>query len=411
MNHQIWIVSELYYPEETSTGYLLTQIAEGLADEYKVRVVCAQPTYAARGTHAPSQENRRGVDIYRCGGTTFDKNIFTLRLINVVSISITIFWTLLAKIHRSDKVLVVTNPPLLPFLTLLACRLRGAKCVLLVHDVYPEVLIATGFIGSHSLFARMLAWVNRWLYGNMERIVVLGRDMRTLVQDKIPERKTDIVVIPNWADLELVAPAPRSQNSLLGQLNLQDKFIIQYAGNMGRTHGLEKIVHCSRILQNNMPEVHFLFIGSGAKRKWLEEAVVQTNIENVAILSSRPRNDQPTFLNACDVAIISFVSGMAGVSVPSRMYNIMAAGKPIIAVADSWSELALVVQEEQIGWVVAPDATPDELAKVIIEAHSDPQRLTVMGERARHAAEARYSLARAIQGYSDLFGSHPHATN
>jgi glycosyltransferase involved in cell wall biosynthesis len=193
---------------------------------------------------------------------------------------------------------------------------------------------------------------------------------------------------------------------LLAELGLgTNRFVVQYAGNMGRTHGIEVLLDAAVLLKEEA-EYQFLFIGSGAKKSWLEEQVARHDLRNVTILPNRPRSDQNNFLNACDVAIISFLSGMAGVSVPSRMYNVMAAGKPIIAVCDSESELALVVREEDIGWVVPP-GDAQAIAGVIRAAHSDRRRLTEMGERARVAAVTKYPLSRAVESYSELLRTAP----
>jgi colanic acid biosynthesis glycosyl transferase WcaI len=403
MSGKVWIVSELYYPEETSTGYLLTKIAEGLAEHRRINVLCAQPTYSARGVRAPSQEERNGVTIYRCRATTFDKNKLLLRLINLVTISLSIFLQAVRKIGKQDCVVVVTNPPLLPFLVAFACSLRGAKCLLLVHDVYPEVLIASGISQPHSVFTRLIAWLNRRLYGNVERIIILGRDMERIVSKKFEKDSRRTVIITNWADLDQIFPSPRNQNSLLEELGLSKKFVIQYAGNMGRTHGLESLLESARRL-SEIGDVHFLFIGSGAKKRWLEEAVANHEIRNITLLGNRPRSDQSNFLNACDVTVISFMPGMAGISVPSRMYNILAAGKPIIAVADSDSELALVVKEEGVGWIVPPDQ-PDKVVEAILDARAHPECVAEMGMRARAVAENKYSLSKVIESYTYLINS------
>jgi glycosyltransferase involved in cell wall biosynthesis len=236
----------------------------------------------------------------------------------------------------------------------------------------------------------------------MRAMIVLGRDMERLVMRKLGRVHPPVVIIPNWADMEQVTVGERHDNVLLNELGLTHKFVIQYAGNMGRTHGLEGLLESARKLSYK-PEIHFLFIGWGAKKHWLEETTQKEGLQNVTILANRPRDDQNNFLNACDVAIISFVPGMAGVSVPSRMYNIMAAGKPIIAVADSDSELAMVIQEEQLGWVVPPDQ-PDRIIETILEAWASPDRVQ-MGLRARQAAETKYSLQHVIQAYSELIHS------
>jgi glycosyltransferase involved in cell wall biosynthesis len=240
----------------------------------------------------------------------------------------------------------------------------------------------------------------------MERIIVLGRDMRALVARKMGGVCHSIIIIPNWADVNEITPLPRSQNGLLQELGLAQKFIIQYSGNMGRTHGVESLLACAHQL-SHQPDVHFLFIGAGAKKNWLDKTVQRDDLRNVTVLPTRPRNDLASSLNACDVAIISFMAGTAGISVPSRMYNILAAGKPIVAVADDDSELALVVREAQIGWVVPPGQT-DRIVEAILEARANQKRLIEMGWRARAVAEQNYSFERIIQAYCDLIRSLDH---
>jgi colanic acid biosynthesis glycosyl transferase WcaI len=397
---RIWIISELYYPEETSTGYLLTQIAEGLARQFSVNVLCSQPTYGARGQRALWNEIKNDVNIYRCWGTTFNKDILPLRIINMVTITLSIMINALRRIGPKDFVLVVTNPPLLPFAISAASFFRRFKSILVVHDVYPEALMVVNGTQPGTLFNRLVAYLTRILYRHMKRIVVLGRDMALLVRGKLPAEYQSIVIIPNWADIDLIFPGSRCDNLLLTEINLMNKFVIQYAGNMGRTHGIEYLARCAEKLKGDS-DTHFLFIGSGVKKKWLKHAVNARGLSNITILDKRPRSDQLNFLNACDVAVISFMPNMAGVSVPSRMYNVMAAGKPMIAVTDPDSELALVVREEDIGWVVSPGDI-DGLRMAILEAKADPNLLVQMGKRARQAAETKYSFERANKAYTEM---------
>jgi glycosyltransferase involved in cell wall biosynthesis len=396
----IWFVSELYYPEETSTGYYVTKTAEGLAEHRPVGVLCSQPTYSARGVQASKTETRRGVSIRRCAGTALDKDVSVFRLFNLVTISISIFWNALRQFRRSDVVFVATNPPTLPYLVLLACRMRGARCVLMMQDVYPDALVAGGWLRPQSLLRRVLARFQRSLYSGVERVVVLGRDMQSLVARQIRQRAERIVIIPNWADLDQITPLPRRDNALLARLGLQDKFVIQYSGNMGRTHGLESLVEAAGRLKNDA-DVHFLFIGSGAKKRWLERAVALESLPNVTILPHQRRSDLAVALNACDAAIISFVPGMAGVSVPSRMYNVLAAGKPIIAVADADSELSRLVLEERVGWVVPPNDV-EGIVRAVRAARDDPALLADMSSRCRPAVENKYSFERVIAAYRAL---------
>jgi glycosyltransferase involved in cell wall biosynthesis len=400
MPERLWIVSELYHPEDTSTGYFLTRIAEGLARHMSVRVLCGQPSYGARGMRAPARETRHGVQIWRAPATTFDKDRLLLKLVNSTTISVSLLTHALWQLRRGDRVLVVTNPPVLPFLIRAACFLRGSAFLLLVHDVYPEVLVATGLVRRNGLPARLLGWLTKLLYRSAMRIVVLGRDMEALVTDKLGGDQDTVTIIPHWGDVDEIGPAGRSQNALLRGRGLEHKFVVQYSGNMGRAHALEPVLEAARRLRDRN-DIHFLFVGTGAKKNWLKGAVANDQLPNVDILPYLPRIELDVSLNACDVAVIPFIPGMSGVSVPSRMYNVMAAGRPILAVADESSELARVVREEGIGWVLPPGA-PDNLADTILEARANPRRLAEMGARARAAAEERYTLDRVTAAYRTL---------
>jgi len=394
-----WILSELYHPEETSTGWIMTGIAEGLARRFDVKVLCGQPTYSARGTRAPTVEVRGGVEIRRCASSTLDKDRLAQRLLNAASLSASIFLHALWRVRRRDLVLVVTNPPALPFLAAAACSIRRARCVLLIHDVYPDALVATGLIRAGGWRERLLSRATRLLYRRMARVITLGRDMTALVAAKCPEAADRVVPITNWADLELVHPRPRSRNAMLARLGLTEQFVAQWAGNMGRTHALEDVVAAAERCQRR--GVHFLFAGAGAKKGWLESEVARRRLANVTIIPNQPRASSEVLLNACDVAVVTFVPGMAGVSVPSRMYNILASGKPMIAMVDSSSEVAAVIEQERIGWVV-PVGDVDGLVAAIAAARSDPSALAAMGENARRAAERKYSAASVLAQYMRL---------
>jgi glycosyltransferase involved in cell wall biosynthesis len=399
---RILVLSELYFPEQTSTGYLLTKTSEGLAESFDVKVISGPATNFLQKTSAPNYEIRNRVEIFRCKGTSFDKNSLLGRLTNLLTRSATIFWKTLLISNRQDIILVVTNPPLLPFVALIVKYLKRCQLVLLIHDVYPEVLIATGLAKPSSAIVSIGQILNRILYQNSDRIISLGRDMSKLAQAKLSNQSDlKICCIPNWADNDLVKPTDRASNPLLQELKLSDRFVILYAGNIGRTHGIEYLAEAAKILQTKT-NIHFLVLGFGAKQKWLEDYVKKENLHSITIIPPRPRSEQINFLNACDVALISFVPGMAGVSVPSRMYNQMAAGKPIIAVAEDWSELAQVVREEEIGWVIQP-GNIQGLISTIEQAAANPQLCAKMGAKAAVVAQNKYDFIQADRAYKQLF--------
>ncbi len=396
---RLWVVSELYYPEETSTGYYLTRIAEGLTGDFDVKVLCGQPNYSARGIVAPKHEVHNRVEIFRASGTTLDKNVIPFRVLNMLTLGISIFLKALKRFRQGDRVLVVTTPPNMPFVVALAALTKGAAYTLLIHDNYPEILIACGKTQPGSLLVSVVSYLNRWLYKSAAKIIVVGRDMQELLRAKTDGLDVPITNIPNWSELESVSPADRSGNLLLREIGLSDKFVFLYAGNMGYPNDLESIVECADSLQDRT-DVHFVFLGTGVKRKWLEDYASDRELGNVTILDPRPRSQQSDFLNACDVALVSLVAKMTGVSMPSRTYNILAAGKPILALTDRESELARVINEEKVGWIVPP-GDPVSLRNTILDILNERESLGAMAASARSAALTKYSLETALERYSE----------
>lgn len=395
----LWVVTELYYPEETSTGYYLTRTAENMTAAFDVKVLCGQPNYSARGVRAPKHEIRNGVEIYRAGGTTLNKNVIIYKLINMITLGFGTFFQGLVNFQAKDRILVVTTPPTLPFVTAIAALLRGAHYVLLIHDNYPEILFAAGKSSENGAFANILNFCNRWLYKHASKIIVVGRDMEVLIRRKTAGLDIPIAVIQNWAELETVEPRPRAENHLLKELGLENRFVILYAGNMGYPNDIETIVECADRLKENA-NIHFIFLGTGVKERALRKSVVDLKLPNITLLAPKPRDEQIVFLNACDVALVSLVAKMRGVSMPSRTYNILAAGKPILALTEDESELAIVIDEDKVGWHVPP-GNADRLMAAINEIFEKREELTAYGERARASAIEKYSREVASRKYID----------
>ena len=395
----LWLVGEVYYPEEISTGYYLTCVAEGLAKERTVKVLTGQPKHMARGLKAAKREERNDVEIYRVWGTTLDKNVLVFRLINMLTIGLSVFLRSLRLFKKGDDVMVVTAPPSLPVTNALACLIKGARYTLLVQDSYPEILVAVGGTKPDSFFVNFVNFFNRWVYKHASKIIVMGRDMKELFERKTAGLDVPIVAIPNWADLDTIEPTSRDENLLLKELGIENKFVLMYAGNIGHPTDVETIIATAEMLADN-DVFHFVFIGAGSKKGWIVSEKERRGLSNVTILDYRPRSEQNVFLNACDVGLVALIRGMWGTAMPSRTYNIMAAGKPVVALTDEGSELARVIDEDGIGWHIGP-GNADQLRKLILEVYEYRSELAEMGQRARSAAEAKYSPTTAVAAYSD----------
>jgi colanic acid biosynthesis glycosyl transferase WcaI len=402
----IKVISELYYPEQNATGFFLTGIAEGLAENgFNINVLCGQPTYNKRGVKAEKDETRNGVQITRCLATTFDSKNILGRLINFFTISFSIALSAFFRIKKADKVLVVTNPPLLPFLIRIICWVKAAKFYLLVHDVYPDVFVPLGLIKKSSVIYKCLSKLNTLLFASAYKIVVLGRDMRDLVQNKcnnLDHKK--IVIIPNWAEVNEIFKISKEECPIVERHQLKDQYVVQYSGNHGRTHSLISLVKAAEILKNE-EDITFLFIGSGSGKKALINYVKNKGIKNVIFEDHVEFSQLNYALNTSDLFVISFKKGMTGISVPSRLYNLMAAEKPILASVDFNSEVAQVLYEEQIGKCVDP-SSPSALAEQILYFKNNPLEAKLMADRARKAAETKYSSSVIKEKYRLLFSEN-----
>lgn len=401
-----WVASELYHPEETSTGHVMTCVAEHLVRRgWTVGAVTVQPTYSRRGERAPRRETHAGVHIARAWSTTFDKNRLAGRLLNGVTTSLSMTALAFARVRRGDVVLAVTNPPLLPFLLLAVCRARGARCVLLVHDVHPEQMVAVGMLREGAALARLVRAATGWLYRRLDHVIVIGRDMAAVVEAKRGRADVPVTVIPNWADEHLVTPGRKEDSDLLRRLGWSDAFVVQYAGNMGRPNAIELVVEAATLLRDH-PRLRFLFVGTGAKLPWLRREVEARGLRTVAIEPPVPRAQQAALLGACDVSVVPLVPGMYGLGVPSRTYNVLAAARPLVAVAHPDSELARLVGEERVGWVVPDGARAEELAAVLRAAAEAPAaELEACRARARAAAEGPYAHLRVLDRFHDVLAA------
>lgn len=397
---KVWFLTEMYYPEETSTGYLLTHIAEGLTDRYDVGVITGPATKAEEVTPAPDHEVHNGVEIHRGWGTDFDKDRLIGRGVNWITRTVPMTGRALRRIGRDDVVIVVTNPPILPYLALLVKWMTGCNVALLVHDVYPELLTATAVASESDRIVQLWHRASRYLYNHVDRIVSLGRDMTRLLERKVDDPRR-IHRIWNWAENDLIGPMEKTENPLIQKYGLENQFVVLYAGNHGRTHGIEHLAKAARILDREGEPIHFLFAGFGAKKDWLETYVEENNLDNISSMGRYPRSSQKQVLTACDLAVISYVPGMAGISVPSRMYNHMAAQKPILAVADDWSELVRVVEEERAGWTATPGEV-GEIVAAIRHASTHPEECRAKGQNALHAAQSTYDFTTVKSRYESL---------
>lgn len=377
----LWIVSELFPPDETSTAYILGEVANAMADKYDVRVICGPEVYDKRKKIDPKNHFLldSSIELFRVSTLDVDKNTVKGKIKSVLSSSLKIAKEVKKRVKRGDKVLLVTNP--FPLILLMA-RLKnkiGFELDLLVHDVFPE---NTKPANVRIPFMPLVKVLFAWAYAKADLFIALGRDMKSLLQEKVRKYNTkpNIIIIENWADIEGIQPKQR---------NSDDKVVIEYAGNIGRGQGLQSFIE--NLSKANNRNIQFDIYGTGAVEDTLKNQVLSNNINNVAFHGPYFRSQQKDVLNACDIALVTLAEGAYGIGVPSKTYNIMASGKAILYIGHPESEIALLVKEKQIGFVFPPEddrGLQDFLAQL---SPSNIIEIREMGTKARKIAEEEYS--------------------
>jgi colanic acid biosynthesis glycosyl transferase WcaI len=386
----VYFATQHYAPDGTSTAAFMTGVAEELARESEV-VVLSGSAGSARG---PGTSGPCVIEIpYRAA----PKAALTRRGLAMTAFGLRIFASLVRRLRRDDIAFVVTTPFALPFFAVLAARLRRAQAALIVYDLYPDVLVATGIVGETSLVARILRWANGRMLRALAAIVVVGRDMQAPLLRYRGVARDKVSVIPNWATLAASVRALRNDNPF--RRTISARFIVGLFGNLGFTHDPETVFEAARRLAGET-DIHFLLSGTGVgwdRLKALQQAAHLTNVTLTGPVADAQLED---FLAAADVWILPYRRNAARLSVPSRLYNLLAVGRPVIALSEPDAEHAVTIATEDIGWVVPP-ADPEALAAIIRAAARDAAGAASKGERAA-VVGARYSRTAAAESYRAL---------
>lgn len=367
-----------YWPDTGATGQLLTELAEDLVSTHglEVTVVTGHPI---TGERLPGTATRNGVRIVRAAGTTFAQRRFVGRAANYLTYFASALWTAV-RLPRQDVTVALTDPPIIG-LAALAARPRFGL-VFFCQDIFPEV---AGLLEDfHSpVVNAVLERLNRFLVRRASRIVALGETMAQRLVDGKGADRAKITVIHNWADTAAIVPAPK-QNPFSAANDLAERFVVLHAGNIGHAQNLDVVIDAAERLATR-PEILLLFIGDGNRKAALQAAVRARGLDNVRFLPFQPRDQLRWTYASSDLCLVSLKPGLAGYIVPSKLYPVLAAGRPYVAAVEASSEVATLTATHGSGVVTAPgDAAA--LAAAIIGLADDPSRRQAMGARARDAA-------------------------
>lgn len=401
-NKKVIFLTQYFYPDITATGQLLTELAIDLVKfGFDITVYTGQPIYATK-EKMPKKEVYHGVKIIRVTTTRFDKNTRLGKVFNSLSFVILIFIKLF--FTRNDApLLIVSNPPFLPFIGWTLKKIKKQKYSFLVHDIYPDIAVKLGYISSNGIITRIWNKINNLIFANADQVICLGRDMKDIVEAKMNNLDHDIRIIPNWADAKEIKPLNKKDNWFIKEYNLENKFVVLYSGNHGLFHDLETIIEAAAILRNNK-DILFLFIGNGGKKEKLIKMVEEKGLDNVKFLPYQPKANIPYSLTSADVSLVTLEKGVEGLAVPSKFYSALAIGKPIITLMDEKGEVARVIKEFNCGFNLTQGDT-EGLANIILKLYKEPELVDELGRNARQCFEKNFTREKIAREYYDALSS------
>ena len=298
-----------------------------------------------------------------------------------------------------DHNLFLTQPPLFFAWGTVLQRLRRQPFTVVLLDLYPDVAIQAGLLTKGGLITGLLLRLSRYGFRRADRVIVIGRCMQERLVT-LGVEASRIEVIPDWTDEKAIVPLPHTENGFRQQMGWQDKFVVMYSGNIGVSHYFADILQVARRLQNRS-ELVFAFVGDGRRRPEIECFMAKHQLSNIKLLPFQPQSQLARSLGAGDLHFICLRSGFAGLVVPSKTYGVLAAGRPVLFQGEKDGEIAQLIDEEDIGHVVAPgDETGLETA--ILTYLNDPSLAQRQGENGRRLAEGRYSKQVAQIAYTAL---------
>jgi colanic acid biosynthesis glycosyl transferase WcaI len=398
---RVIFMNRFFFPDHSATSQILTDLAFHLAEcGIDVGVVASQQRYDNPHARLPVAESIGGVAIQRTSTTLFGRSALIGRGFDYLSFYLSACRSVLAWAKPGDVLVAKTDPPLLCVAAMQVAKRRGLHLVNWLQDLYPEIAAELGVPFVRGPLGRGLLQLRDASLRAADANVVVGERMAEIVRARgiAPER---IRVIPNWCDDEEIQPIALLDNPLRREWGLEDRFVVGYSGNLGRGHEFETVLAAAERLRDDQP-LSFLFIGGGNKFAELARCVRERGLDHLfRFLPYQERRLLKLSLGVPDVHLISLRPELDGLMVPSKLYGIAAAGRPIIAVTACNGEVARLVRRHDCGIVVEP-GEGQLLADSLRRLRANIRRLGEMGNCARAMLDAHFTRRHAFERWRSL---------
>ena len=394
-------INRYFYPDLSGAAQMLTQLAEDIDSRgLEVTVITSRTAYTGGILSLPSSGRHKGIHVLRVPSTNLGRGRAWARVIDYASFYLSASWAVL-RLKGQDALVVLSDPPLLSALAVVVGALKKARTYCWMQDVYPDIVMRAGMLRD-GFIARALGFIARW---SLQRvgIVVLGRCMEQhLLNAGLASHK--MTRIPNWADGMQIQSVHRADNEFLDHHGLRDSFVIMYSGNLGAVHEFTTIMEMIRRTQSYL-DVYFCFIGDGPQKRSLVETAEQEKWQRVLFLPYEMKERLRFSLSAADLHLVSLRSEMVGLSVPSKIYGIMAAGRPVIFIGPEQSEAAIVIREAGCGCVIKPGDSNGAVA-ALLNFYHHRQDVERQGDAGRKYFERFYDRVIATERFLHLLSDN-----
>lgn len=394
MKTRLLFINQFYAPDAAATAQMLDDLCRGFsAQGMDVEVICSRTAYSQDSAHAAGSDGGKGVRAHRVPALRFGRRSFTSRAASHLSfLIIAAFRGMFTK--RPDVVVALTTPPLLGLVGVVLKHLRRCRLIVWSMDLYPEVAVAGGAIRPDGLVAKITHSLARYIYTHADHVVALGPFMKAkILEHGLPPDR--VSVIPNWSDGESVRPIAHERNSFRTEKGLNGQFVVMYSGNMGMGHQFDTIVAAASRLSRRS-DVRFMFVGDGPRKAEMSDLAKREGLHELLVLPYQQRGQLAFSLSSADVHLVSLRPEMQGLIVPSKVYGILAAGRPCILVGGYDNEVADIILQHQCGFVVHEGDVAGLVAAVLALA-SDPAQARAMGRRARDAFDGNFGFRLALR--------------
>ena len=368
---KLLVYAHYFYPDVASTSQILTELCEGLQDDFHITVICVVPSYEGKVDENYKKqriymEKYQDIQVVRVRVPEFNKKNKISRIRNLLAYFFnSIFATFV--VEKQDLVFSISQPPILGgILGVIGKLIKRASLVYNIQDFNPEQTEVIGYL-KNKLLLNFLRALDKLSCRASDTVIVVGRDMQETLNKRFKVKNVpNSVVINNWIDENQIYPLENNHPRVLEfkeKYELLDKFVFMYSGNIGLYYDLENILKVIGKFKD-VDDVVFVFVGDGSVKQTLIDYVGVNGLINVKFIPYQRKEDLNYSLNVADVHIVSNAKGIKGVSVPSKVYGIMATGKAVLAILEDGSEVRLIIESNKCGVCCEP-GDYEELHKLI----------------------------------------------